>query len=266
MATNFGQMLAAAQAYATPEQQRALAQSESKEKEFEVEKEKRKQMKELQDLMEAELEKASKGSDFLSGLGGLGKLLSFAMPGLGAGISALSSAGMGLRQKSQLKDLMKSSKFEKYKGTWLSDPTSQYMKDVKGIRGDIDPLKTGLTTLGESWVSGQIGKGIGDELGGMFKGGGVDASGYSIDPTWGAETFSGGAGGPLKNLMANIKGGGSIGGGGLKNLFKDFYLMDILSEAGGDKTTQAMTALPYLIKLLGGEEEEQEFDARSYFQ
>ena len=117
MATNFGQMLAAAQAYATPEQQRALAQSESKEKEFEVEKEKRKQMKELQDLMEAELEKASKGSDFFSGIGDIGKLLSF-IPGVGTGISAglqaISGAGIAGKQKSQLKDLMKDPKFAKY--------------------------------------------------------------------------------------------------------------------------------------------------------
>ena len=61
---NFGEMLAVAQAYGTPEQQRALAQSESKKKEFEVEKEKRIEIARLPALMEAELKKASEGSDF----------------------------------------------------------------------------------------------------------------------------------------------------------------------------------------------------------
>ena len=53
MATNFGQMLAAAQAYTAPQEQRAAAQSQSQQKEFEVEKEKTKQMEELQELIEA---------------------------------------------------------------------------------------------------------------------------------------------------------------------------------------------------------------------
>ena len=63
-------------------------------------------------------------------------------------------------------------------------------------------------------------------------------------------------GGPLKNLMANVKGGG----------LKDFDLMDILAEAGGDKTMMGMQALPYLLNLFGGEQgEEVGFDPRSYF-
>ena len=45
---NFGQMLAAAQAYATPEQERMKAQSEAQKAELEVKKEKKSQMEALQ--------------------------------------------------------------------------------------------------------------------------------------------------------------------------------------------------------------------------
>ena len=58
MATNLGQMLAVAQAYASPEQQRKLAQSEAGKAEQTVESEKETQMAELQKLMEDEMKKA----------------------------------------------------------------------------------------------------------------------------------------------------------------------------------------------------------------
>ena len=149
MATNFGQMLAAAQAYATPEQERKRAQSQAQESEFEVGKEKKSQMDELQALFEAELEKASgKKGMFGGAFGDIGKLLSF-IPGVGtgvgAGLQALEGMGQAAGQKKALKGIMKDPRFAKYKGSYLGDPTKQYMKDVKGLAGDIDPLMTGLS-------------------------------------------------------------------------------------------------------------------------
>ena len=114
---NFGQMLAAAQAYATPEQQRKQAQSEAQGADFEVEKEKKSQMKELQELMEKELAKASGKGGFFKKLGDLGSLLGF-IPGVGtawsAGLGAISGAGQANAQKKALKNLMKSKDFAKY--------------------------------------------------------------------------------------------------------------------------------------------------------
>ena len=57
MAT-FGQMLAAAQAYSTPEQQKKIAASEALEKQYEVEKEKKSQQQELQSLIEKGLKES----------------------------------------------------------------------------------------------------------------------------------------------------------------------------------------------------------------
>ena len=266
MAT-FGQMLAASQAFAAPDQQRKQAQSESMAAEFEVEKEKKSQMEELQALMEAEMKKASEKKGPFGALGDIGKLAGFFMPGVGAGLQALSSAGQAGAQKKALKKLMKDPKFAKYKGTWLGDPTKGYLKDVEGLAGDIDPLKTGLSSFATSMAAGKMMKGIGDKVGGMFKGTPlVDDLGYSIDPTFGdtAATFTGGAGAPMKNLMANIKVGGGIGGGGLKDLFKDFNLMEEMSK--GVKGQENLQSLPLLLQMLGvGGGGNVEFDPQSYF-
>tara|TARA_R100001594_G_C4053723_1_gene265482 strand:- start:9240 stop:10049 length:810 start_codon:yes stop_codon:yes gene_type:complete len=269
MATNFGQMLAAAQAYTAPQEQRAMAQSQSQQKEFEVEKEKRKQLEELQALMEAEMNRASRGSWLERKLGGFGKILSVFNPTVGAGLQSLSSAGTAARQKKALKSLMKDPKFAKYSGTWLADPTKSFMKDVKGIADDINPFKTGLTSLATSLATGKIAKGVGEEFGGLFKGGAEgaefieDASGKLSEsgkplmvknPDYIAPTFTGGEGGPLKNLLARIQG--KQGG------FEDFDLLKAIGEGADDMDNLA--ALPLLVSLFERDEGE-DYDAYKNF-
>ena len=85
---SYGQMLAAAQAFATPEQQRKVAQTQSQGADFEVKKEKKSQMEELQAMMEAELKRASNKGGFFKNLGNLGKVLGF-IPGVGTLASGL---------------------------------------------------------------------------------------------------------------------------------------------------------------------------------
>ncbi len=264
MATNLGQMLAVAQAFASPQQQRALAESESKKKEFQVQKEKTRQRKEFEALMEKLMKEASGEEGMFGGaLGKVGKLLSFIPAigtGWGAGLQALEGFGKADAQKEALKGIMKDPRFAKYKGTWLGDAASQFKKDVKGLEGQINPLATGLSTLGQSWMSGKIAQGIGKgakstfeklaesdtpfkDLARPFKKTGLTKEG------WGATEYT-----PRKDLERNIH-----------KLFGDFDLMDILSKAGDDKTSQAMAALPYLVQLAEESGEEVEFDPRSYF-
>ena len=168
---SYGQMLAAAQAFATPEQQRKVAQTQSQGADFEVKKEKKSQMEELQAMMEAELKRASNKGGFFKNLGNLGKVLGF-IPGVGTLASGLiggiAGAGQAGAQKKALKKLMKDPKFAKYKGSWLGDPTKEYLKDVKGLASDIDPLKTGLSSLATSMASGKMMEGIGDKVKGAF--------------------------------------------------------------------------------------------------
>ena len=294
---NYGQMLAAAQAYATPEQQRKLAQSESQGAEFEVEKEKKSQMEELQDLMEKAMQEASRKKGMFGGLGKLGELISF-IPGIGtgvgAGMQALSGFGQAKGQKDALKKLLKDPKFAKYKGTWLGDPTKQYLKDVEGLAGDIDPLKTGLTSLATSMTTGKIAKGIGEKFKGAFspsevgiseqitgqpggvgiradllggKGGGFDI-GKTLDPRFTSGEFIGQAA-PLNafDVIGGDKMMTKLAGGGLKELFggDGDWLMDLIGEAG--KGTENLQALPLLMKMFGGGGgQEMDFDAQSYFQ
>ena len=343
MASNLGQMLAVAQAYATPDQQRKLAQSEAGRAEKVVEKEQKKQQSELQDLMEQLMQEASDEKGMFGGwAGGLGKLLSF-IPGVGtgwgAGLQALEGMGQAKAQKEALRGAYRDPRFAKFKGTYLADPVKQYKKDVSSMIGQIDPTRTGLTSLASGLVSGQIAKGIGKGAKEMFAspgeisqelaqsyGGGEGGVGFKpnvnvsklnlmggpgvenvggftqkgfLGPKGGIEgqfvkgspdflegsmADTSGAkyaqqqarigkgvsgkmfdiigdkklpigGGPLKNLMANVKGGG----------LKDFDLMDILAKAGED-TAPGMQALPYLLNLFGGEQgEEVGFDPRSYF-
>ena len=261
MATNFGQMLAAAQAYTAPQEQRAAAQSQSQQKEFEVEKEKTKQMEELQELIEAEMNRASRGSWLERKLGGFGKILSVFNPTVGAGLQSLSSFGTASRQKKALKKLMKDPKFAKYSGTWLADPTKSFMKDVKGMADDINPFKTGLTSLATSLAAGKIGKGVGEQFGGLFKGGAEgaefikDASDKMVkNPDYIAPTFTGGEGGPFKNLLAKIQG--KQGG------FQDFDLLKAIGEGADDMDNLA--ALPLLVSLFERDEGE-DYDAYKNF-
>ena len=51
---------------------------------------------------------------------------------IGAGIQALSAAGTAGSQESELEKLMKSSKFDKFKNSWLGDQTEAFMEKVKG--------------------------------------------------------------------------------------------------------------------------------------
>ena len=52
----------------------------------------------------------------------------------------------------------------------------------------------------------------------------------------------------------------------LKSLFKDFDIMELLEGAGTGKSMENLQALPLLMQLFGDQGQEQEFDARSYFQ
>ena len=285
---NFGQMLAAAQAYAAPQEQRAMAQSQSQQKEFEVEKEKKSQLNELQALMEAEMKRASDKKGPFGGLGKIGKLVSFFNPAVGAAFETLSATGQAGAQKKALKKLMKDPKFAKYKGTWLDDPTKLFMKDVKGLASDIDPLMTGLTSFATSKVTGDIAKGIGDKFKGAFaKGTPMEELGISEQITGkaggvGIRPDLLGKGGALdlsKTLDPRFAPGGVEGiggkfdvlsdtenimsGGGLKDLFKDFDLMDIIGEAG--EGAENLQSIPLLMQLFGDKQGGMEFDPRSYF-
>ena len=54
------------------------------------------------------------------------------------------------------------------------------------------------------------------------------------------------------------------GGGGLKELFKDDWLMDLIGDAGGGE--ENLQALPFLLQLFTDQQQGQEFDPSSYFQ
>jgi len=310
MASNFGQMLAAAQAYSTPEQQRALAASQAQGTQFEVEKEKKSQMEELQALMEAEMKKASKSK--FGVLGKIGKFASFFNPAVAAAFSTISDVGSAVDQKSQLKKLMKNPKFAKYKNTWLGDPTKQYLKNVKGLASDINPLLTGITSLATSKltsdIAGKIGgkfkdafspelEGISEQLGGGKGGIGVKGPDFLGGDMVGADRFTdsitgeslldskgfGIKGNLLDDLNLNLKGlSGAknfdilnsekfgkiakqgIGSGGLKELFGDFDIMEMLEGAGDG--TENLAALPALMQLFGVGGGSSDFDASQYFQ
>ena len=257
---NFGQMLAAAQAYATPEQQRKVAQTQAMGAEREVAKEKKSQMEELQALMEAEMAKAAKEEGGLGFLGDIGKLVGFLNPTIGAGLSALGGASQAKGQKEAVEALMNDPKFAKYKGTWLSDPTKKFQEQAKELSEEIDPLKTGIASFGTSLAAGKAAKGMGSKLKGMFKPGttladtalsnmnmpGGGTGGISVTDIVGG--LKGGGGGPFENLMGNIGAGGGVFKGGLKNLFQNFDLMDVLGQSG--KVGMDTAALNSLMKLI----------------
>ena len=54
------------------------------------------------------------------------------------------------------------------------------------------------------------------------------------------------------------------GGGGLKELFKDDWLMDLIGDAGGGE--ENLQALPFLLQLFTNPQQGHEFDPSSYFQ
>ena len=267
-----------AQSLAAPELQRLLAESKGEQATFEVEKEKKKQIsalqKKMEDALKAAQKKRKKRGFFSRAFGGdiakfLDKdltrtILGSFIPGgkfLTAGLKGFEAGREAKEQKSALKSLLKSPEFSKYGTTWLKDPTKSYLTDVERLKSQIDPTQAGLGAAGTQYALSSMADWGGEKMGDLFKGpGGVDASGFSVDPTWGAETFSGGAGGPLKNLMANIKGGGLEG----KFNFKDMMSSIGAGEKGG--SMQWMQALPSLLSMLqGGEGEEIDFDPRSYF-
>ena len=270
---DYRQMLASISALQSPQRGMRIAQPDFIKSQFAVKKGKQGQQKEFQALMEEQLAKASDSGGW-DLLGDLGKVLSF-VPGLGtgvgAGFQALSAAGTAGSQESKLEKLMKSSKFDKFKNSWLGDQTEAYMEKVKGLAGDIAPLMTGLTTGAAAYGTGKIKGKIGEQFTDMFKGDTVlpdvitdTGSSMEITPGETIRGFTEGAGGGIENLIANIKGGGGIGGGGLKDLFKDFDLMDILGE--GVKGQENLQALPLLMQMFSGGGQEMDFDAQSYFQ
>ena len=257
MATNLGQMLAVAQAYASPEQQRKIAQSEAGKAEQTVESEKETQMAELQKLMEDEMKKASDEKGIFGGwAGGLGQLLSFIPAvgtGWGAGLQALEGMGQAKAQKDALRKLSRNPKFAKYAGTWLSDPMKEYKKDISSLMGEIDPLKTGLSSLATGLITGQIGKGITKGAKQMFKGSGTQLGESTIKGVEAGEGMGDvsvtdivgkmkyDTKGPVKNLIANIKGG----------KLKDADLMNIIGQVGGG--VAGLEALPALFELFEGD-------------
>ena len=280
MAT-FGQMLAAAQAYSTPEQQKKIAASEALEKQYEVEKEKKSQQQELQSLIEKGLKESSKSRWGV--LGKIGKAASFFNPTLAAAISTISDVGTAVDQKSALKKLIKDPKFAKYKNTWLGDPTKAFLKDVKGIAGDINPLMTGLTSLATSKLTSDIG----GKISGKFKDAFTPSGGISAPGAEGVsqqlalpditKSLGGGGGGVgfdfdllKEGFTGGVKDFGFTGGAtaaapGLKGLFKDFDIMEMLEGIGDG--TENLAALPALMQLFGiGGGGSSDYDASKYFQ
>ena len=187
---------------------------------------------------------------------------------------------------------MKSSKFAKYKGTWLSDPMSSYMKDIKGLAGDIDPLKTGLTSFATSMVTDKISKGIGKKVKGAFspgvtniseqitgkggigvkapdllggKTGGIGIKGDLLDTSNLMNPFSGSQMEGLKDFIDVGVEGNIAPGDGFKDLFggDKGWLMDLIGTAGDE--TEGLQALAPLLQLFAGQGGGIESDASQYF-
>lgn len=178
------------------------AQVESKEKSGEVKLEKDKQKNILMELMEEELKKAAKeeSGSFLSKLG---TVLSFFNPIAGGILSGLGTGQAAKRQKDALEALSKSGKLKQYSGTWLSNPTSSYMKDVSKMSEEISPWQTALASGFETWGTGKMGKDI-TGVGGVGEKGRLSNL-FGVDNFW-------------SNL--NPLGDKGIGRGGLKRITK----------------------------------------------
>jgi len=158
------------------------------------------------------------------------------------------------------------------------------------LAGDIDPLKTGLSSLATSMVTGKMAKGIGEKFKGAFgstplgvseqitgKGGiGVKADllggggggfdlGKTLDPRFTSGEFIGQAA-PLNafDVIGGDKMMTKLAGGGFKELFggDGDWLMDIIGKAG--EGTENLQALPLLLSLFQ-EGKGEDYDAGSYF-
>ena len=269
---NFGQMLAASQAFLEPQKQKALAQSESEQKEFEVEKEKMNQIKILQDLMEKEMRKASRGSWLERKLGDFGKALGFFSPGWGTALQTIGSTSQASRQKKALKGILDDPKFSKYKGTWLSDAVGGFKRDVRGMRESIDPFTTGLSTLASSLMTGKISKGVGEKLSDLFKTDVVTSEEAIVSdflPEGDPLTMKEGLVDPymaeavterkftkdvFKNLWGNVKGG----------RLKDTFNFEDIAGKDNEEISN-IVSLSLLYKMLDEQQGGQEFDPTSYF-
>ena len=200
-----------------PTRQSVEAQVESKEKSGEVKLEKDKQKNILMELMEEELKKAEKkeSGSFLSNIG---NVLSFFNPIAGGVLSGLGTGYQAKSQKDALEALSKSGKLKQYGGTWLSDPSSSYMKDVSKMSEEISPWQTALASGFETWGTGKIGKDItGVGIGEIGKGGLKNL--FGVDNFW-------------SNL--NPLGDKGIGRGGLKRItegVKEHIDSEVISDA-----------------------------------
>ena len=278
-----------AQSLAAPELQRLLAESKGEQATFEVEKEKKKQIsalqKKMEDALKAAQKKRKKRGFFSRAFGGdiakfLDKdltrtILGSFIPGgkfLTAGLKGFEAGREAKEQKSALKSLLKSPEFSKYGTTWLKDPTKSYLTDVERLKSQIDPTQAGLGAAGTQYALSSMADWGGEKMGDLFKSsgtqlgestiGGIEAGKGmgDIDVTDLVGKMKYDTQGPLKNLMANIKGGGLEG----KFNFKDMMSSIGAGEKGG--SMQWMMALPSLLSMLQGDEgEEIDFDPRSYF-
>ena len=201
-----------------PTRQSVEAQVESKEKSGEVKLEKDKQKNILMELMEEELKKAEKkeSGSFLSNIG---NVLSFFNPIAGGVLSGLGTGYQSKRQQDALEALSKSSKLKQYSGTWLSDPTSSYMKDVDIMSEEISPWQTALSSGFETWGKGKL-----------FK----DASGIGGVGELGEEGLKNLFG--VDNFWSNLNplGDKGIGRGGLKRItegVKEHIDSEVISDA-----------------------------------
>lgn len=274
---NLAQMMAAAQAMQQGQEQRSQASSDFTESERAVKKEKKFQIEKLQKEMEAALKSASKKKGRLGGLSKLGKILKF-VPGVGtlasAALGGIGSFSQAKAQKKALEGLLSDPRFSKYSSTFLSDPTKSFQKDASKLAGEIDPLKTGITSLGSSLVAGKLMGNLGDKIGGMFdKAGDAAIEGATevtgdLIPTSNSflnledlsktatDKFS------FKDIFEKAKGSETP----LKDIFKDFNLKDALSGMDEKELTANIASIQQLYDFFSEDGAELDFDARSYFQ
>ena len=279
---NLAQMMAAAQAMQQGQEQRSQASSDFAESERAVKKEKKFQIEKLQKEMKAALKAASKKKGLFGGLNKFSKLLKF-VPGFGdiasAALSGVGSFSQAKAQKKALERLSSDPRFKKYSSTFLSDPTKSFQKDVSKLAGEIDPLKTGITSLGSSLVAGKLMGNLGDKIGGMFnKAGDVAAEGagsiaddlvYKGDvPLMSSKVDIANIGEAatdkfsLKDILEKAKGSETP----LKDIFKDFNLKDALSGMNEKELTANIATIQQLYDFFSEDGAEVDFDARSYFQ
>ena len=230
MANGTGQLYQIANLLRVPGQEAVKAEIESKEAGRKVDTEKAEQKNMLMELMEEELKKAQKKK---SGgwLGDLGKIVSFINPIAGATLQGLSTGYQADRQKSALEKLSKSDKFKQYSGTWLSDPSKGYMKDVGKMSKEITPWQTALAKGVTSYGTGLKQKSFADSI---REGGGIGGGGLK-------SLWKEGKGGPLENLVDKFKldeeGKGKLSK--VKGISKELLsLFDLLNKGGGQEVDE----------------------------